>query len=350
MPREGRLAIHGARYGGSCTISAEQALKGLETMLEDGIEKRDRLKDKLRLLTHDLATVDIPKPSTRKQREEPQAPRGNRHAAPENMLQLLHSAVAPDLDALEAYWRKVGPQALKYLGHRPLKLVRRVGSKVFYHKRKLPPIPEAVNTLTIEKREGGEGVRVWVDDVDGLVALARELDAVELHPWNATVDDIETADQIVLDLDPGEGIELPFVVETALRVRELMEDEGLKAWPKVTGGKGYHIMARLKERMTHDVARAYTKDLAERMASADRRYTISASTGQRPGHLFIDYLRNGRGSTAIGTWSSRARRGFPIARPVTWTQVEQGISPSAFSMTKPERAQSGRKPSTRRKR
>jgi len=275
-------------------------------------------------LRDDLATVELPKPSgpaIKQRAEEPEPPRRNRYAAPENMLQLLHGAVAPDIDALQAYWRKVGPKALKYLGHRPLKLVRHVGSKVFYHKRKLPPIPEAVNTLTIEKREGGEGVRVWVDSVDGLIALSRGLDAVELHPWNATVDDIETADQIVLDLDPGGGIELPFVVETALRVRELMEAEGLKPWPKVTGGKGYHVMAPLTQRMTHDQARAYAKDLAERVASADRRFTTSAAMSRRTGHLFIDYLRNGRGSTAIGTWSPRARPRFPIARPVTWNRV-----------------------------
>ena len=75
---------------------------------------------------------------------------------------------------------------------------------------------------------------MWIDSLDGLLGLVG-IGAVELHPWNATVDDIETADQIVLDLDPGEGVELPFVVQTALRVRELMEHEGLKPWPKVTG-------------------------------------------------------------------------------------------------------------------
>jgi bifunctional non-homologous end joining protein LigD len=84
-----------------------------------------------------------------------------------------------------------------------------------------------VHTLTIEKREGGAGLRVWVDSVDGLVALSRGLEAIELHPWNATIDDIETPDQVVLDLDPGTGIEMAFVVETALRVREVMEDIGL---------------------------------------------------------------------------------------------------------------------------
>jgi bifunctional non-homologous end joining protein LigD len=116
-----------------------------------------------------------------------------------------------------------------------------------------------------------------------------------------------------------------------------MEAEGLKPWPKVTGGKGYHVMALLTQRMTHDQARAYAKDLAERVASADRRFTTSAAMSRRTGHLFIDYLRNGRGSTAIGTWSPRARPRFPIARPVTWKQVEQGIQPSAFSLSNPDR-------------
>lgn len=146
--------------------------------------------------------------------------------------------------------------------------------------------------------------------VDGLIALSRGLEALELHPWNATVDDIQTADQVVLDLDPGEGVEVAFAVETALRVRELKEGIGLKPWPKVTGEKGYHIMAARLEPMTHDKAHPFAHELARQIAGGDHRYTTSASMGQRPGHLFIDYLRNGRGSTAVETWSPRARRGF----------------------------------------
>jgi bifunctional non-homologous end joining protein LigD len=292
-------------------------------------------------LRDDLATVDIPKSAvsaSRKARKQALIPQGNRYAAPSNMLQLLNGTVAPGLETLEAYWRKVGPQALKYLGRRPLKIVCQVSSKIFYHKQKLPLIPEEVHSLTIQKREGGEGVRVWIDSVDGLIALSRGLEAVELHPWNATVDDIETADQVVLDLDPGDGIDLAFVVETALRVRELMEDIGLKPWPKVTGGKGYHIVAPLPVRMAHDKARGFAHELARQIAGNDGRYTMSPSMGQRPGHLFVDYLRNGRGSTAVGTWSPRARPGFPIARPVSWKQIEQGIDPAAFTMTSPKRA------------
>jgi len=97
------------------------------------------------------------------------------------------------------------------------------------------------------------------------------------------------------------------------------------------------VMAAAREHMTHDQAHAYARDMAERIAGSDRRYTVSAAMSQRPGRLFIDYLRNGRGSTAVGAWSPRAGSGFPIARPVTWQQVEQAIAPTAFSIRSPYR-------------
>jgi bifunctional non-homologous end joining protein LigD len=262
-------------------------------------------------------------------------PAPNKGVPPYNILQRLPEGVAPGEEELVAYWAKVGTQALKHLARRPLKLVRRVGHTIFYHKGPLPPVPDTVHQLRIHKREGGEGVRLWVDDLDGLVGLV-QIGAVELHPWNATVDDIEQADRLVFDLDPGEGIEWPFVIDTALELRRLLQDEGFKPWPKVTGGKGLHVMAPLARSMTHDRAHALSRSIAERIAAGDpARYTVSASMAARKGRLFIDYLRNGRGTTAVGAFSPRARPGFPIARPVTWTQVEQGIAPDAFTIDRP---------------
>jgi bifunctional non-homologous end joining protein LigD len=163
----------------------------------------------------------------------------------ENILQLLPDAIAPSKEELIGYWRRVGKRALHYLGRRPLKLVRHTLGTTFYHKGRLPPIPDIVHQLRIEKREGGEGVRVWVDDIDGLIGLV-EMDAVELHPWAATVDDIERPDRLVLDLDPGAGVAWEFVVETALKLKGMLEDEGYESWPKLTGGKGLHLMAPIQ--------------------------------------------------------------------------------------------------------
>jgi bifunctional non-homologous end joining protein LigD len=258
-----------------------------------------------------------------------------------NILQLLPDAVAPGKPALQAYWRKVAKRALEHLGRRPLKLVRNVHGTIFYHRGAFPPIPDAVHQLKIEKREGGEGTRLWVDDLAGLLGLV-EIGAVELHPWNATVDDIELADRIVIDLDPGEGIEWDFVTETALALRDLLRAEGIKSWPKVTGSKGIHVMGPLEAPMPHDAARNYARKLAQKLAEQrPEKYLLSSQPQARSGRIFLDYLRNGRGNTAAGAWSPRVRPGFPIAAPVTWKQVEQGIRPDAFTMEAPFRRKRG---------
>jgi bifunctional non-homologous end joining protein LigD len=255
----------------------------------------------------------------------------------ENVLQLLPDAVPPSKEELAAYWEKVWKRALAHLGRRPLKLVRHVRGTTFYHKGKLPPVPEAVHRLTIEKREGGEGTRLWVDDLAGLLGLV-DIGAVELHPWNACVDDIEHPDRLVFDLDPGEGVAWEFVVETAVRLRAMLKNEGLEPWPKLTGGKGLHLMAPLDPMINHGRARAYGKRIAQRLtATAPDRYTLAAAPEKRTGRIFIDCLRNGRGTTAIGAWSPRARAGFPIAAPVSWRQVEHDIRPDAFTIYNPPR-------------
>jgi bifunctional non-homologous end joining protein LigD len=156
--------------------------------------------------------------------------------------------------------------------------------------------------------------------------------------WAATVDDIEHADMLVFDLDPGEGVAWDFVIAAALRMRELLEKEGLAPWPKLTGGKGLHLVAPLPGKLTHDAAHAYARRLAQRLASTDREsYITSAALARRLGKLFIDYLRNGRGTTAVGAYSPRVREGFPIAAPVTWREVERGVKPDAFTMCRPPR-------------
>jgi bifunctional non-homologous end joining protein LigD len=268
----------------------------------------------------------IAKPRRKASPRKPAVPRAN-------ILEWLPDAVAPTKEELREYWRTVGPKALKYLGHRPLKLVRQVHGTIFYHMGPLPPIPKAVHQLRVERRKGGEGTRLWVDDVEGLLGLV-EIGAVEVHPWNATVNDIEHADTIVLDLDPGEGVSWQFVVDTALRLRDLLKRADLNSWPKLTGGKGVHVMVPIASHITHDEAHRYSKQIAEQlMKDSPARFTTSAALREREGRLFVDYLRNGRGTTAVGAYSPRVRPGFPIAAPVTWKQLERGIRPDNFSMS-----------------
>lgn len=255
----------------------------------------------------------------------------------ENILQLLPDAVVPSKEELADYWKRVWKKALPHLGQRPLKLVRHVHGTTFYHKGPLPKdIPESVHQLRIQKREGGQGTRLWVDSLDGLLGLV-ELGAVELHPWNSTVEDFEHADRIVIDLDPGEEVEWEAVADTALELRALMKRKGFETWPKLTGGKGVHLVAPLDEPMLHDQAHRIARSLCSEFAAREAgRYILSAQARRR-GRIFLDYLRNGRGTTAIGTYSPRAREHFPIAAPVTWARIERGIRPDAFTIENPFR-------------
>ena len=117
-------------------------------------------------------------------------------------------------------------------------------------------------------------------------------------------------------------------------MRHLLEGEG----PKLTGGKGLHLMAPLARKLRHDAAHNYARRLAQQFARTDPdRYVTSASLARRPGRVFIDYLRNGRGTTAVGAYSPRVREGFPIAAPVTWKGVERGICSDAFTLNRPFR-------------
>jgi len=253
-----------------------------------------------------------------------------------NILQLLPEAVVPTREQLRRYWTAVADEALPYLARRPLKLVRHDRGITFYHKGALPPVPPAVHTLEIEKREGGTGTRVWVDDQAGLLGLV-DMGVIEVHPWNSTVEDLEHPDGLVLDLDPGPSVSLRFVVDTAFALRELLKEEGLTCWPKLTGGKGVHVMVPMSSRtLSHDEARRYSRALADRLAAHQReKLTTSAALAAREGRLFIDYLRNGRGTTAVGAFSPRARRGFPIAAPTTWEALAAGLRPDTYTLTRP---------------
>lgn len=113
--------------------------------------------------------------------EAPPAPKPVRFR-PENVQTLYPEAVVPSDAELAAYWRAVGNEALKYLGRRPLKLVRHVRGKTFMHQGPFPPVPDAVHQLRIEKATGEDGVRLWIDSLDGLLGLL-EIDVVEIHPW-----------------------------------------------------------------------------------------------------------------------------------------------------------------------
>ncbi len=252
----------------------------------------------------------------------------------ENIMRLLPDAEPPAKGALVRYFEACADSCLVHLGRRPLTLVRSVDGVTFFHKGPLPPPPATVKQLTIEKGDGTPGTRLWVDDLAGLLGLV-ELDVVELHPWGATIDDIEHPDRLIFDLDPAAGVPWQEISAAALELRDRLQAHGLGSWPKTTGGKGLHLVVPTEPKLTWREAGGLAREIAENLAHAapDRFTAVSGPMARSGSKIFVDWLRNGRGQTAIGAMSPRARAGGLVSMPLTWAEVERGVDPEAFTMS-----------------
>jgi len=169
-----------------------------------------------------------------------------------------------------------------------------------------------------------------IHDLDGLIALAQG-GTLEIHPWGSTVDDLDRPDRIIFDLDPGPDIGWAELVCAAKEVRERLRAVGLDSFIKTTGGKGVHVMAPIEPVATWDEVKPWTRTIAEAMvADSPDRYVSKMSKQLRTGHIFVDYLRNGRGATAVAAYSTRSRPGAPVSTPLTWDEVGPDVRGAHF--------------------
>ncbi len=179
-----------------------------------------------------------------------------------------------------------------------------------------------------------DGELLYIDSFDGLAALA-QFGVVEIHIWGSTIDDLDRPDQMIFDLDPDEGMALKDILEATLEIGARLDEIGLSNFVKPSGGKGYHIIVPLKPSAGWAAVKAFAHGFALAMEQSNpKRYTTSVAKAARKGKVFIDYLRNARGSTTVCAWSSRAKSGATVSVPVNWDEVRKGIAPGAFSMTR----------------
>ncbi|POR52484.1 DNA ligase D [Bosea psychrotolerans] len=215
------------------------------------------------------------------------------------------------------YYATVWPLMRPFVIDRPLSLLRApngIAGPAFFQKHAGPGLNKAVAT---RKDTDGEEL-LYIRDFDGLAALV-QLGTVEIHVWGAMIDTIETPDQVIFDLDPDEGVPLERVREAALSIRERLGELGFTSFLKTSGGKGFHVVIPLKPKADWTQVKGFARDFAKAMEQADpKRYTATLSKKARKGRIFIDYLRNARGATAIAPYSTRARPGAPVAMPIGW--------------------------------
>ncbi|HSC01371.1 MAG TPA: DNA ligase D, partial [Burkholderiaceae bacterium] len=224
---------------------------------------------------------------------------------------------------LVRYYESVADWLLPHLSGRPCSLVRGpdgVGGELFFQKHLGKLQLPGVKALDPALSPGHEPL-LEVASVQG-IASAAQLNVIEFHTWNASVRAIDRPDRIVFDLDPGDGVGWPRVQEAATLVRAFLQELGLQAWLKTSGGKGLHVVVPIAPRHDWDTVKGFSQAVVEHMARVvPGRFSAKSGAHNRIGKVFIDHIRNAFGATTVAAYSARARPGLGVSMPVPWDQL-----------------------------
>jgi bifunctional non-homologous end joining protein LigD len=232
---------------------------------------------------------------------------------------------------LADFYTEIADWILPHVTDRVLSLLRcpsGVSQQCFFAKHAWHGLGSAARKIDV----GEDEPMLAIDGLEGLLALV-QAGVVEIHPWGSTVDHLEKPDRLIFDLDPGEGVPWGAVIEAARDVRARLEGEGLKSFVKTSGGKGLHVVVPLEPRTDWDTAKAFTASIATGMAkSRPDRYLATMAKKARTGRIFIDYIRNSRGQTAVSAYSTRAFPEATVSTPLDWSELSEGIRADHFKI------------------
>lgn len=236
---------------------------------------------------------------------------------------------------LADYYQAVAPLMLPWTAMRPLTLVRCPqgrAKKCFYQKHDSGSFGAHVHHVPIVEKDGQAEDYLYIDDAPGILALV-QMGTIELHGWGSRVPDVEKPERMVFDLDPDEGLDFEDVKQAAKDIHDRLADIGLASFAMLSGGKGVHVIVPLHPGHSWDAHKDFSKRFAEALALAEPdRFTSNMSKAKRKGRIFIDYLRNQRGSTAILPYAARARAGAPVAVPIAWGELKDHENAHPFSI------------------
>ncbi len=227
------------------------------------------------------------------------------------------------------YWG-ISERMLPHIAGRPLSLVRcpeGSGKPCFFQKHVTAALPSEIETVEVpDKKTGKLEPYITLQTREALAGLA-QLGVLEVHPWGSRNEDLEHPDRMIFDLDPDLGPDETHAWETlgeaATELRTRLQAVGLESFLKTTGGKGLHVVAPIEP--TRDWATL--KEFAHRLVQAMERenpalYLTKMTKAARVGKIYLDYLRNERGATAVAAYSPRARMGAAVSMPLAWTELK----------------------------
>ncbi|MBN9146576.1 MULTISPECIES: DNA ligase D [unclassified Novosphingobium] len=227
---------------------------------------------------------------------------------------------------LAAYYQAVTPLMLPFAAGRPLSLVRCPQGRAkqcFFQKHDSGSFGEHVHHVPITEKDGASEDYLYIEDAEGLLSCV-QMGAIEFHGWAAMAQAVERPDRMIFDLDPDIGLDFAQVKKAAFDIRRQLADLGLVSFALLSGGKGVHVTVPLRPGHDWEAHRDFAQRFAKAMAMSEPdRFIATMSKAKRKGRIFIDWLRNQRGSTAVLPYSVRAREGAPVAVPLDWEELER---------------------------
>ena len=232
---------------------------------------------------------------------------------------------------LADYYWQIADHMLPQIANRPLSLVRCPEGSTqpcFFQKHTSPTLPPGIETIQVpDKKTGKPEPYITLSTREALAGLA-QMGVLELHPWGAQNNNLEHPDRIVIDLDPDESISWPTLASAAKETRTLLKKLGLESFLKSTGGKGLHVVVPIAPEHDWPTIKQFAHAVALKLEKQNPElYLTKMSKAARKGRIFIDYLRNERGATAVAAFSPRARAGATVSIPLAWPELGQPQRP-----------------------
>src|SRR5262245_47864178 len=234
---------------------------------------------------------------------------------------------------LVRYYAAVADGALRGISGRPIVLNRYVNGveqQAFFQKRAPEQHPEWVETVELRFPSGRTAREIVVRDAAQLLWIVN-LGCIDLNPHPVRADDLEHPDELRIDLDPGPGVSWDDVRRVALIVRDVLDEHGLRGWPKTSGSRGMHVNARIERRFRFDQVRRAALALAREVERrAPEKATSKWWKEERRG-VFLDYNQNAKDRTVASAWSVRPTPDARVSMPLDWDEVP-GCDPAAFTL------------------
>ncbi|KRG47786.1 DNA ligase D [Stenotrophomonas geniculata] len=232
------------------------------------------------------------------------------------------------------YYSAVMDHLLPEVINRPLSIIRcpaGTGKPCFFQKHHTAGL-ELVDSVKLKEDSGINAHYLVVRDAASLLELV-QFNALEFHPWGSHAEEPDRADRVVFDLDPGPDVPFAEVKKAATDIRKLLAQLELESFLRVSGGKGLHVVVPLNPGCDWDLTKRFAKGFADALAQSEpQRFLATAAKALRNKRIFVDYLRNGRGATAVASYSLRGRPGAPVAMPLAWSELAKLKRADAFTI------------------